>query len=442
MVTIFERLSASCALAMLATFSLAAPARLPVILDTDLGADIDDAFALALVLASPEVDLRGVTTVSDDAFTRAMIACRFLDAAGRRDIPVAAGRPRRETPAVVGQYQYGLRAARKQPERELAVEFLYKQLQARPGEITLITVGDLTNLGELITRHPEAKPWIKRVIIMGGSIRVGYRGQPPPEREWNIRSDVKSAQVLFRSGVPLVVAPLDATLVRFTEPFRRRVFETRNTICQELWSLYELWDKPTPTLFDPVAVALAFDESFVTMQQLRIEVDDQGFTRELPGESNCRVAMSIRADAFLDWYVQRIVGWRNGSGNAKRPRPGTVGAGQAANLVKPVSCGPMPHRVHAAEDYETDIERRWWLAGELSTNDVPPGSTRACRAVPCNDFDDQMGDPYALYRAVIFNPVPGPPTGRNPRLSFQYRLDRTDTLEVRIIYEADDVARP
>ena len=118
---------------MLAAATVAAPARLPVILDTDIGTDIDDAFALALVLASPELDLRGVTTVSADAYTRAMIACRFLDAAGRRDIPVAAGRPRRETPALDGQYQYSLRAARKRPERELAVEFLYQQLKARPG---------------------------------------------------------------------------------------------------------------------------------------------------------------------------------------------------------------------------------------------------------------------------------------------------------------------
>jgi hypothetical protein len=192
----------------------------------------------------------------------------------------------------------------------LAVELLYRQLKARPGEITIITVGDQTNLGELITRHPEAKPWIRRVVMMGGSVRVGYGGQPPPEREWNIRSDPKSTQIVFRSGIPLVVAPLDATLVRFLEPLRRRVFETPNALSQGLWSLYKLWGKQTPTLFDPVAVTLAFNESFVTTEQLRIEVDDQGFTREVPGESNCRVAMGIRTEAFLEWYVERIVGFK------------------------------------------------------------------------------------------------------------------------------------
>ena len=293
------------------------PVKLPVILDTDIGTDIDDAFALALVLSCPELDLRGVTTVSDDAYGRALIACRFLEAAGRSDVPVAAGRPRRETPAATGQYEYGLNAGRKHPEPELAVEFLYQQLKARPGELTIITLGNLTNVGELITRYPEAKLWIRKVVMMGGSVRVGYAGQPPPEREWNIRSDVRSAQILFRSGIPLTVAPLDATLVRFPEAPRRRVFETPKPVGQALWSLYKLWGKQTPTLFDPVAVTLAFNESFVTMESLRIEVDDRGFTREVPGEPNCRVAVGIRADPFLDWYVQRIA--RAGSSAPRAP---------------------------------------------------------------------------------------------------------------------------
>ena len=88
---------------LLAALTIAASAKVPVILDTDIGTDMYDAFALALVLASPELDVRGVTTVSDDAYTRAMIVCRFLEAAGRQDIPVAAGRPRLQTPAMAGQ---------------------------------------------------------------------------------------------------------------------------------------------------------------------------------------------------------------------------------------------------------------------------------------------------------------------------------------------------
>src|SRR5437868_7472865 len=84
-------------------------AKVPILLDTDIGDDIDDAFALALVLASPEIDLRGVTTVSGDAHTRALIVCRLLHAVGRTDVPVASGAPARPTPDFSGQMQYGLR---------------------------------------------------------------------------------------------------------------------------------------------------------------------------------------------------------------------------------------------------------------------------------------------------------------------------------------------
>jgi hypothetical protein len=92
----------------------------------------------------------------------------------------------------------------------------------------------------------------------------------------------------------------------------------------------------------------------------------------------------------------------------------------------------MPDRVHVAEDYETDIERRWWLCGKLETRNVPPGSRRACRGVLTNDFDDRMGDPRAVYTAVIFNPVPGPPMGKNTRLGFRYWLKGTGLLRVQI----------
>ncbi|MHC4401738.1 MAG: nucleoside hydrolase [Planctomycetota bacterium] len=472
----------------------------PVIVDTDVGTDVDDAFALALALASPELDVRGITTVSADAYTRALIACRLLDAVGRPGIPVAAGRPRREKPALEGQYQYGLRPARKRPLSESAVEFLYRELEARPGEITLIALGDLTNVAELIRKHPEAKPWIKRIVLMGGSLRVGFDGQPPPVREWNVRADVSAAQTVFNSGLPLVVAPVDATThVKLVEPLRRRVFRTDTPLCRHLEALYDLWGKETPTLFDPVAVALVLDESFCTMEDLRIEVDDRGFTRVREGAANCRAATSIRSEAFLGWYVRRVtrpvlvardlpdelvvdvvsedeirvLGYPLGAAGIdrllgqiaaepRRPRSALIGADRNVttgrvqrivqdcqqagieelqlrvardgprNVSRPVPQGNMPTRVHVAENYETDIERRWWLAGRPTTQEVPSGSTRACRAVLCRDFDGRMGDRQKIYRAVVFNPVPGPPMGPRTRLSFRYRLAGSDALRVQI----------
>src|SRR5262245_9184974 len=299
-------------LVFLAMLALSAPAlsappeKIPIIFDTDIGTDIDDSFALALILASPELELRGVTSVSADAYTRGLIAARMLNLTMNDKIPVASGRPPRPQPMITGQYQYGLRAAWKRPIKESAVEFMYKLLKAEPGKITLLTVGDLTNVAELITKHPEAKPWIKRIVLMGGAVRVGYNGKPPVAWEWNIKSDIKGAQTVFSSGVPLVVAPLDATLVKLDAPWRKKIFDAKTPLSYQLLAHYQLWDKETPTLFDPVAVALVFNESFCKMEDLRLEVDDQAFTREIKGKPNARVATSIDTEKFLKWYVERV----------------------------------------------------------------------------------------------------------------------------------------
>lgn len=411
-------------IAPLPTARAETPVKIPVILDCDLGDDIDDAFAVALALASPELEIRGITTVFGDAYTRAVIGCRLLHQLDRAEIPIASGTSPREQPTITGQFQYGLRPAfRKRPAKESAAEFIYSQLKSKPGEITLIAVGPLTNIAELLTKHPDCKPWIKRLLIMGGSVRVGYNDKPPINVEWNIKCDIKAAQTVFSSGVPLVVAPLDATTsLKFEEPLRRKLFGTGTVLTNQLWALYQLWGQPTPTLFDPVAVTLAFEEKFCTLEDLRIEVDDKGFTREVKeGKPNARVATAVKRDEYLQWYLERIA-----SVGQKAP------AGNFATPGKLVSRGNLPRRIHVVEDYETDIERRWWLAGMLETKNVPPGSKRACRGVLTNDFDDLMGVSKAIYTAVIFNPVPGPPMGPNTRLGFRYWLKGTSRLKVQI----------
>ncbi len=123
---------------------------IPIILDTDIGTDVDDAFALALILASPELDLRGVTTVGRDPQTRARMVCRFLTAMKQGDIPVAAGAAPQPDEEIEKQGRYanpaGDRRRASQPVKESAVEFLYQQLKARQGELTLLTIGPLTNI--------------------------------------------------------------------------------------------------------------------------------------------------------------------------------------------------------------------------------------------------------------------------------------------------------
>ncbi len=405
----------------------AEPKRIPVIVDTDIGSDIDDALALALVVASPELDLRAVTTVGADAEDRAWLVCRFLTQVGHQPIPVAYGRGKQPDYKLDWQIQYRRHPAAifnrtMKPAKESAVDLLYAQLKENQGQLTLICLGPVTNIAQLLKEHPDAKPWIKRLVVMGGSIRVGYNGKEPPEAEWNIKSDVAAAQAVFASGVPLTIAPLDATArVEVNKELRDRLFTAHTLLTFQVQNLYELWDKETPILFDPVAVALVFDEQFCKMESLRLEVDDKGMTRAVKGEANARVAMSIKEEAFAKWYVERVRSF----GKESLPQP-------PKNVSKLVERGGFPAKVHAFEDYDTDIEKRWWMCGKLETKDVLPDGRRCCRAVLTQDFDDRQGDMKTMYRAVIFNPVPGPPMGKNTRLSFRYKLHGTDTLRVQL----------
>src|SRR5262249_34712597 len=128
------------------------------------------------------------------------------------------------------------------PVKESAVELLYSKLKENPGKLTIISVGPLTNIARLLKEHPDAKPWIKRIVLMGGSVRVGYKANTPPEPEWNIKLDIPAAKTVFSSGVPLTVAPLDATAhVALGNPLRDRLFSAHTMLTYQVQNLYELW---------------------------------------------------------------------------------------------------------------------------------------------------------------------------------------------------------
>jgi hypothetical protein len=156
------------------------------------------------------------------------------------------------------------------------------------------------------------------------------------------------------------------------------------------------------------------------LEDRRISVADDGRTAVGDGR-NVRVATSLRRDEFLAASLKRISEF----GEVAWPAP-------PANLSQMASRGAFPSRVHVIEDYDTDIERRWWLSGKLETKDLPPDSHRAFRAVLTQDFDDRQGDRRASYKAVVFNPVPGPPMGPSTRLAFRYKLHGTDRLRVQL----------
>ncbi|HUB31117.1 MAG TPA: nucleoside hydrolase [Terracidiphilus sp.] len=286
-----------------------------VVIDTDIGDDIDDAFALALALRSPELKILGVTTTFGNTEMRARIVDRYLKAVGREDIPVAAG-PESKTDNVMTQRAYALQS----PATVHAdgAEFLLDQIRKHPGQITLIAIGPLFTVQAAIERDPATFRKLKRVVMMGGSIERGYDGSQgerrPPDAEWNILQNPKGAQDLFAAGVPLFLMPLDSTQIHLEAADREKIFAHGSPLTDQLTLLYHEWmggtasHSPTPTLFDPVAVTYTFRPDLCPATPMHIEVDDKGFTRPEPGPPNAQVCLKSDEAGFLRLLMDRIVG--------------------------------------------------------------------------------------------------------------------------------------
>jgi len=288
------------------------PAHAPerIIIDTDIGDDVDDAFALALAVKSPELQILGVMTTFGDTETRAKLTDRFLAEVGRPEIPVLAGKARvAKNPMSQRRYADGGRFAKS--SHGDAVEFLLGQIQKYPGEITLIAIGPLMNLGAAIDKDAATFRKLRRVVLMGGSIRrgygdLGYTRPVPPMPEWNILNDVTSAQKLFTSGVPLFVMPLDSTQLKMDEVKRAFLFSQGTAVTDQLTILYQLWGQETPTLFDPMTVAFVLKPELCPVQGMHIRVDEKGYTREEPGAANAEVCLDSNAEDFFRFYLKRV----------------------------------------------------------------------------------------------------------------------------------------
>ena len=281
-----------------------------VILDTDIGDDIDDAFAIALAVKSPEIEILGVTTTFGDTEARARIAGRLLAEVDRPDISVVAGVPTK-TDNVMTQRRYGEGGRFGAGQPGGAVEFILQEIKKYPGEITLVGIGPLMNVAAVIDKDLETFRKLKRVVIMGGSIDCGYGElwfcpQHGPDAEWNIARDVAAAQKLFTSRVPLYVMPLDSTQLRFVETMRAYVFRQGTPMTDALTLLYHQWGQSTPTLFDPVTIAFLIDPNICPVVPMRIRVDDQGFTRREAGEKNAQVCMKSNEQEFFHLLIDRI----------------------------------------------------------------------------------------------------------------------------------------
>ncbi|MFH1069984.1 MAG: nucleoside hydrolase [Candidatus Glassbacteria bacterium] len=255
-----------------------------------------------------------MTVADGPTEARARVSCRLLWETGQESYPVAAGRPTRPGSEPAPQLHWGEGFDRYRPSAEPAADFIIRLLKKYPHQVTVISVGPVTNLGDVIAKDPEAWKLVKEVYSMFGSFYMGYGGDPRPSAEWNVVADVKASQAFMTSGVPITLAGLDVTtMVKYDEKRRLQLLFRNSPLTDALCALYTLWsiDRPverTPTLFDPVAVTMAITDRFVRVREANVRVTDEGYT--VIDESrapNCRIGVSIDTDGFIDWLARRLL---------------------------------------------------------------------------------------------------------------------------------------
>ncbi|MFI5184344.1 MAG: nucleoside hydrolase [Vicinamibacteria bacterium] len=300
-------------------FVTGAPAeRTKVVLDTDIGSDIDDAWALAFVLAHPGFDLVGVTITDGDTAARAKVACKLLHIAGRDDVPVAVGRATK-VPAdrIDHQFEWAEDFTAKRPGAQTAADFLVETAKASPGQITLIAVGPLQNVADALRKESGLPHLWKRVVLMSGCV-YGTATNKKPIPEWNVVSATADAQLVYAAGLPITIVPLDATtLVQLKDEERARLRVHPTPLTTALESLYRLWlESPTTrmTLHDQLAVAEAArpGEFFLDRKTLPIRVDDDGYTRIDARGKPTSICLQPKRDEFMGYYLDTLIKQRLG----------------------------------------------------------------------------------------------------------------------------------
>ncbi|HUY80443.1 MAG TPA: nucleoside hydrolase [Acidobacteriaceae bacterium] len=285
-----------------------------VILDTDIGDDIDDAFALGLALESPELKILQVNSDFGDTALRARLLVRYLKATGHGEIPVAVGVPTTRH-GTFTQARYAERVPASDVPKRDAVDATLALIRKYPGQITLIGIGPFVNIEAMIDKDPATFAKLKCVVVMGGSIHVGYASYgvnsytklPGPMPEWNVLNDVAGARKLLASGVPVYMMPLDATQLKLDEVKREELFRHGSPVTDQLTLLYPEWGQLTPTLFDPMAVGYAIDPGLCRTTPMRIRVDDKGNTIPEAGTPNVNVCLKSDPEQFFDFYMPRML---------------------------------------------------------------------------------------------------------------------------------------
>lgn len=287
-----------------------------VILDTDIGSDIDDALALALALKSDEIDLVGVTTVYGDTKVRGHIAKRLINLTNQQvkvypgiETTLLNNRPiwmagHEGDDLTFTEADYDL-------ESKHAVDFIIETIMNNPGEITLIGIGPLTNIAMAIIKEPKIVEHVSEVLIMGGITRLGSIGTSPEAlkrpTEHNITSDPEAASVVYSSGMPLTMVGLDVTMqVKLYPKDVELLAQSNDPLNLEVLKMLKTWfdfiEEDFTLLHDPLTVSLLLNRNLVKTKALDIKVD---YTNTHPsgqtlvvGSGQTEVALEVEVEAF------------------------------------------------------------------------------------------------------------------------------------------------
>ena len=298
------------------------------VLSTDIGGDIDDTWALAHLLRSPELDLRMVLTETGEARYRGAVAAKFLEVAGRSDVTVALGldfgvmgdEHRHQGPWIKG---YDLNAYPGEVVED-GVQAFIDLVEAADGEVVVIAIGPAPTLAEAVKRRPEIARKC-RLYGMHGSFDVGYGGAPRPDAEYNVKADVPAFRTLMAAPwARIVLTPLDTCglVVLDGENYQRVWRATADPVARAVIENYCIWAPRVPwmhcdffttkssTLFDDVAVYLAYATDLLELETIRFAVNDEGFTvRDPDGPYVADVAIRWRdLPAFYEHLNRRVLG--------------------------------------------------------------------------------------------------------------------------------------
>jgi inosine-uridine nucleoside N-ribohydrolase len=287
-----------------------------ILLDTDIGTDVDDAVALAYLLCHPDCELLGITTVTGEAEKRASLASVLCKAAGKK-IPIYPGA---DQPMQGEQRQRIAQQAAALPNwphetdfpKDQAVDFLANTIRAHPGEVTLLAVGPFTNVGMLFSQHPDVAELLAGLIVMGGNF-----DETAPEAgriEWNVAGDLLASEIVYKTPVRLhrslglnvtqrVMMSADETREKYTAPLLRPVLD-----------MAEIWFKgfyPFITYHDPLAAATIFEPDLCTYEQGNVildKTDKPGKTIWQPGGSDAphQVAMTVDVNRYFEHFFHVV----------------------------------------------------------------------------------------------------------------------------------------